>query len=262
MTYPPRNTEIHQERFSMSFQYGDAPAKAAGLITCVTNANMADGDYITIGDGIGVPVLYEYDKSANGVTGGRTSWAAGAGSAATVAATLKTAIEATQKSITVVDNADGTLTLTSKIPGAFANVTITENVTNAGFLVTGMSGGTDASSYNLGPVKATESFELTKATRAMYVDRVEHINPTGLAADAANYWTLALKDGANVIASWSTLTGAEGAIVADTPADMTLNTDGSKLAVAVGDTVALALTKTASAANLPPGRIVVHGRFV
>ncbi len=29
---------------------------ATGLITCTTKANMADSDYITIGNGIGVPV--------------------------------------------------------------------------------------------------------------------------------------------------------------------------------------------------------------
>ena len=37
------------------------------LITCVTNANMADGDTITIAVTGKDTVVYEYDKSANGV---------------------------------------------------------------------------------------------------------------------------------------------------------------------------------------------------
>ncbi len=114
---------------------------ATGLITCVTNANMADSDYITIGDGIGRAVLYEYDKSADGVTSGRVTWAAGSSSAADVAATLKTAINANQPSLVVTDNTDGTLTITHGWFGSQGNVTITENVANAGFLVAGLSGG-------------------------------------------------------------------------------------------------------------------------
>jgi hypothetical protein len=35
----------------------------------------------------------------------------------------------------------GVLTITHDLAGTFANVSITENVANAGFLVSGMSGG-------------------------------------------------------------------------------------------------------------------------
>lgn len=130
---------------------------ATGTITCVTNANMADTDYITIGDGVNPVVLYEYDKAADGVTAGRVNWAAGASTAADVATTLKTAIEANQPSLTVT-RADGVLTLTSKIPGTAPNVTITENVANAGFLVTGLSGGatTGFAPVAADPVTGTE----------------------------------------------------------------------------------------------------------
>jgi len=106
-------------------------ANASGTITCVANANMLDSDFMTINDGINAAVIYEYDKSANGVTGGRVAWAAGT-TAATVAANLATAIRATQTNITVTDNGNGMLTLTSTV----GNLTLTENVTDAGFLVT------------------------------------------------------------------------------------------------------------------------------
>lgn len=101
------------------------------LVTCVTNANMADGDKLTIAVDGQTTVVYEYDKSANGVASGSTSWAAGAGTAAQTAATLATAIAGAQPSLLVTDNADGTLTITAKDKHA----TITEQVANAGFLV-------------------------------------------------------------------------------------------------------------------------------
>ncbi len=117
---------------------------ATGTITCVANGSMADTDYITIGDGLVAPKLYEYDKASDGVTAGRVQWAVagGGGGASDVAATLKTAIDANQPSISVTNNGDGTLSLSHKIGGTVGNVTITENVANAGFLVSGMSGGT------------------------------------------------------------------------------------------------------------------------
>lgn len=120
-----------------------AGSYATATITCVANASMADGDYITIGDGVVAAKLYEYDKAADGVTAGRVNWAVagGAGAAADVAATLKTAIEANQPLITVVDAGSGVLTLTHKLPGTPFNSTITENVANAGFTVSGFTGG-------------------------------------------------------------------------------------------------------------------------
>lgn len=86
-------------------------ANPSGTYTGDTNANMADGDTVTISDGA-ASVIYEYDKSANGVTGGHIAWAAGT-TAASVAANLATAIRANQAYITVVDNLDGTLTLSA-----------------------------------------------------------------------------------------------------------------------------------------------------
>ncbi len=120
------------------------PQYARGLVTCVAKASMADTDYVTIADGLSAPKLYEFDTAGDGVTAGRVQVNISADTtAATVAARLRTAILANQPVFTVTDNADGTLSIAHKISGTFANVDITENVANAGFLVTGMSGGVD-----------------------------------------------------------------------------------------------------------------------
>ena len=106
-------------------------ANPTGLITCVANALMVDGDYMTINDGT-TSKLYEYDKAADGVTGGRVAWAAGT-TAISVAANLAAAINANRPNSTVVATAvgDGTITLAS----TSGNLTLTENVGDAGFLV-------------------------------------------------------------------------------------------------------------------------------
>lgn len=118
------------------------PAKAVGTITCVAKVNYVDTDYMTVGDGFSAPKEYEFDTAGDGVTSGRIQVnISGATSAADVAATLKTAINTAQPSFSVVDNADGTLSLEHKMVGAIGNVTMTENVADAGHLVTGMSGG-------------------------------------------------------------------------------------------------------------------------
>ncbi len=117
-------------------------AAATGTITCATKANLADSDYITIGNGVGVPVKYEFDTAGDGVTSGRTAVSvAAATTAASVAVILAAAITAAQPCFTVLDNLDGTITLTNKLIGTIGNVTMTENVAHASFTVSGMTGG-------------------------------------------------------------------------------------------------------------------------
>ncbi len=114
---------------------------ATGSITCVAQASMADSDYMTISDGLRAPVVYEFDVAGDGVTGGRVQVnISGSSTATDVATLLKAAIETNQPGIGVTQ-ASGVLTLAHKIAGTFANVTITENVANGGFSVTGMTGG-------------------------------------------------------------------------------------------------------------------------
>lgn len=265
-----------QERFMFAFDHAlpaigahtpnELAVGATGLITCATDANMADSDYITIGDGINPPVLYEYDKGADGVTAGRVNWAKGASTAADVAATLKTAINANQPLLTVTDNLDGTLTLANKLGGTFGNVTITENVAHATFTVAGMSAGTNAVAASVAAStfseSATRTIQLFTAQRKMRIEKVEYINVVGLAEHADNYWEIDLLKDATSMAQWSTDEDADGTLTADTFVDLNLSATKADLVADVGDVFSLALTKVASAANLPPGRIVVHGRYV
>jgi hypothetical protein len=117
-------------------------ARATGTITCVAKASLAEGDYVTIGDGFTPAKLYEFDLAPNGVTAGRIVVDVSTDTtAAQVAARLRTAILANQPALAVVDNSDGTLSITHNWAGAGGNVAMTENVTNAGFLVSGLSGG-------------------------------------------------------------------------------------------------------------------------
>lgn len=127
---------------TLTFKSAVIASRATGTITCVAKASLVDTDYITIGDGINAAKLYEFDTANNGVTAGRVQVNVSTDTtAAQVAARLRTAILANHPTIAVVDNADGTLSLTHNWIGSGGNVAISENVANAGFLVTGMSGG-------------------------------------------------------------------------------------------------------------------------
>lgn len=107
-------------------------ANPTGTITCVAKASLADTDYMTIDDGINAAELYEFDTVGDGVTGGRVQVdVSGATTAADVAVILKAAIEATQTYLTVTHDGAGVLTLTS----TSRNITLTDNVTDAGFTV-------------------------------------------------------------------------------------------------------------------------------
>jgi len=266
MALSKRPNEILQERFTLTFDHPapgtfGGPVAATGLITCATNANMDDNDTVTIGDGLTPAKIYEYDKSADGVTGGSVNWAVagGAGTAADVAATLKTAIEANQPALTVTDNLDGTLTIAHKWPGTGGNVTITEAVTHASFTVAGLTGGASADTTG-----ATLAVKLFTAQRTMRVDKIEYVNPTGLAGHGSNYWEIALKKTTTVIGQWSTDSdvAGQGTLTANAVVNPVLSSTDADLVIAADEVVSLALTKVASAANLPAGRLIVHGRFV
>jgi hypothetical protein len=115
---------------------------ATGTIVCTTKANYVDTDYMTIGDGIRPPVVYEFDTAGDGVTAGRVQVNLSAlTTAADVANALAAAIIANQPALDATDNGAGTVTISHKIAGTLGNVTITENVAHASHTVTGMTGG-------------------------------------------------------------------------------------------------------------------------
>ena len=130
-------------------------------------------------------------------------------------------------------------------------------VANAGFLVSGLSGGLAEVATT---VTADTTVKLHKVLgRALRVTRCEIINPTGLAQDASNYCNFKLIQGAStLIANWSTQTGQTGSLAANTPSDMTLTATTANLDVADTATMSLFIDVTGTV-TVPPGRIVVEG---
>lgn len=258
MTTPREPNDLKQEFFSFEFEApGVAPVAATGSILCAADAAAGDGDTVTVGDGINPAIVFEYDKTSNGVAGTNTTWAVGT-TAASNATALRLLILAKFPSLSVVDNLAGLLTITHLWPGSGGNVTITETGSVC-TTVTGMSGGAGPATYT-----ATTTTKHRTAQRTMRVDKVEYINPTGFTGHASNYWELSLKKGTTVMAQWSTDSdvAAEGTITANTPVNLTLSATVANQVAAVGDVLSFALTKVASAAALPAGRFVVHGRYV
>jgi hypothetical protein len=95
----------------------------------------------------------------------------------------------------------------------------------------------------------------------MRIDSVRYVNPTGLVADAANYFDVQLKVRAAVAANWSTETGEEGTLTADTWVDLSLTSTLTDLVLAADDEISLTLDETGTA-TLPAGRVVVFGRYL
>lgn len=255
---PPDETQA-QTRLRLSFDLFDRtlPAPASCTITVDTNANMTDGNTVTIDDG-DRKVVYEYDKSANGVAAGNVSWAAGAGTAAQSAATLKTAINGQHTGLTVTDNLDGTLTLTNKWPGAASNAAGNAKSSASALAITAWAGGAD----EVHGTAATKTLPLMTLKQGTRFDAIEILNATGFVGDASNYWTLAFKIGARTVASWSTQTAAQGTITGGTAAAMIMSGTDANLVGAAGEALTLVLTKTGTPSAFPPGRIVAHGRQV
>ncbi len=241
-----------QQKVLMEFNFPQSGVAATGTVTTDTNANMADGDIVVLSDGFRT-VTYEYDKTANGVVAGRIAWAVGT-TAASVATNLKTAIDANQPGLSVADNLAGVLTITSRWPGAGGNVTMTKTSSSA-LAVTGMSGGVDAN----GSVLADTTIKLFKAkTRGIRLERA-HLNlPLGLAQNASHYCIFKILKGSTIMASWSTLTGAQGTITANTPVELVMSATVANRFLDDGDQLSLFLDVTGTP-TVPPGRIVVEG---
>jgi hypothetical protein len=95
--------------------------------------------------------------------------------------------------------------------------------------------------------------------RTVRLDRVWYNNPTGFAQDPSAYWTIAIKNGSTVLASWSTQTGAQGTLTGDTPVELV---KGTNLDVTDSDVLTCVLTKTGAPAALPAGRVVLEGHVL
>lgn len=258
-TTPPRHPARQHQKFLFPYGYPGAgfaaSVSATGTIVCATNAAAADGDIVTIGDGINPPKVYEYDKSANGVTATRISWAVGT-TAASNATALKLLINANQPIFTITDDLAGTLTLVNTVPGTSGNVAITSTGTVIASK-TGMAGGLASVATSV----TTDTFiKLHKARgRSVRIDRVSLNIPAGLVGYANNFCNFKLMKGAStVMASWSTLTTAQSTIAADTNVELAITTTTANRYLADGDVMSLFIDVTGSV-TVPPGRIVVEG---
>jgi hypothetical protein len=98
----------------------------------------------------------------------------------------------------------------------------------------------------------------TPAAKAFVVEEVVYYNATGLVADAANFFNIKLQHGSTVLANWSTETGQEGSIAADTPVRLT---NGSDLVVPPDTRINVVYDETGTA-TLPAGQLQVVGHFV
>ena len=110
-------------------------------------------------------------------------------------------------------------------------------------------------------VTADTSIKIYKVPtgRTLLVVRVQYLNLTGLAEDASNFFAIKLNDGnaANIAAVWSTETGQQGTIAADTHVELVVVTTANK-ALAGGDVLTLHLDETGTQ-TLPAGSGVVEG---
>jgi hypothetical protein len=243
--------------FPNSGASAESGAAATGTVVCDTNANMADGDTVTISDGFRT-LTYEYDKSANGVAAGHIVWTAGSGTAISVAGTLVTAIAANQPALGATNGGTATVTLTNAWAGSGGNVSSTKSSSSA-LAVTGMSGGVNPGGG--AGITSTTTLKLMVTERPFQLESVELISPTGLTQDASNYYVISLNDGATVMASWSTLTTAQGSLTANTFKEMVLSATVANRYTATGDVLSLVMTLHGTQ-TLPPGTVVVHGLYL
>lgn len=97
--------------------------------------------------------------------------------------------------------------------------------------------------------------------RRFKVNKVNYRNPTGLVQDTTNYYIITLKQGSVVVATWSTLTGAQGTLAADTEVALTLSSTAADLIVEDGEGLSLNLDVHGSQ-TLPIGRMTVSGEWL
>lgn len=98
--------------------------------------------------------------------------------------------------------------------------------------------------------------------KVFVVTKAVYYNATGLAEDASNYFNIKvqLDGGSQIAANWSTETGEEGTITADTLADLTLGTLANRTFLG-GQRVDVMFDETGTA-TLPAGRIQVVGYLI
>jgi hypothetical protein len=105
-------------------------------------APIVDGDDFDLTNVSGTVTNFEFDLAAGGITGDVAIVFAGTENQAAIATLMETAINGAGINIVAVADATG-VTVTQGDPGTSGNVAIVENVADAGFTVSGFTGGTD-----------------------------------------------------------------------------------------------------------------------
>lgn len=103
--------------------------------------------------------------------------------------------------------------------------------------------------------------EIFKPRRKFRVIQVRYVNPTGLAADATDFFDIQVKNGAKLVANWSTETGEEGTLAADAHVDFSLAADTADLVLEADDVLSLNLAEDGTQ-TLPAGRLQVEGVYI
>ena len=103
------------------------------------------------------------------------------------------------------------------------------------------------------------------AGRSFRVDRISYINPTGLAADNTNAFSLSVKNGSTLISLVFNTDGnddpAGASLDADTFVEATLTATDSDRVLAAGDILSAVFDED-GAATLPAGRLIIEGRLL
>src|SRR5262245_9362228 len=96
------------------------------------------------------------------------------------------------------------------------------------------------------------------AGRSFRVTRVYYNNPTGLAGNGSNFANIKITDGTNIAANWSTDTGAQSTLTADTPVDLVLSATDANRVLTATEVLTLFLDMTGTV-TLPIGNGWVEG---
>ena len=124
-----------------------AAVAATGSITAVPVASIIVGETFAIGDGTNPATIFEFTAGGAPTPGNVAVDLTGLVTAAQVATAIQTAVNGVGGTLLVTAAAPvgAVVGLTADVAGTTANVAITDTVANAGFLVSGMSGGLIAS---------------------------------------------------------------------------------------------------------------------
>src|SRR6476646_10520259 len=122
------------------------PAAATGTINTTPGSMLVDGETITIGDGAGTTVTFEFDTNGSVTPGHQQVGFNTSDDASQIMNKVFTAVNASALRITASIGAYASVFLQNFDEGSAGNVPITTTVTTNRFSVTGMSGGLDAPS--------------------------------------------------------------------------------------------------------------------